>query len=199
MRVILPGAPGFGRGVHVDLEHPLAWCVDDVLTPVECVDLLAWVDTLNLAIAPISTARGAVMRLDIRNNDRAMVDDPALAEKLYARIQHTLPSSMFGGDWVPIGLNERLRVYRYGPGQVFAPHYDGCFRRSEAEESQLTVMFYLDEGCEGGQTRFLDDLAAVTPKAGMALLFQHRILHEGSIVTAGRKTVVRSDVMFRRG
>ena len=32
----------------------------------------------------------------------------------------------------------------------------------------------------------------------MALLFQHRLLHEGAEVTAGVKYVVRSDIMYRR-
>ncbi|MEQ1701420.1 MAG: hypothetical protein ABMA25_15030, partial [Ilumatobacteraceae bacterium] len=33
------------------------------------------------------------------------------------------------------------------------------------------------------------------PKTGMALLFQHRILHEGAVVTSGTKYVLRTDVI----
>ncbi len=196
-RVVLPGFPGRFQGFVVDPSCALVWCVDEALTATECDELLEWVDTLDLSIAPITTAIGPVMRPDIRNNDRAMVDHPGLAAMLYDRVAHTIPMVMYDA-WRPIGLNERLRVYRYGPGQVFAPHIDGSFRRSNVEESQLTLMFYLDEGCEGGATRFLDGRTAVVPKRGMALLFQHRILHEGALVTAGRKTVLRTDVMFRR-
>ena len=41
--------------------------------------------------------------------------------------------------------------------------------------------------------RFHD--VSVTPKTGLALLFQHFLLHEGSSVTSGVKYVLRSDVM----
>jgi hypothetical protein len=44
---------------------------------------------------------------------------------------------------------------------------------------------------------FLDLEKRIEPHAGMALLFQHRLLHEGSEVTSGVKYVVRSDVMYR--
>jgi len=46
-------------------------------------------------------------------------------------------------------------------------------------------------------TNFLDLERTIEPRAGMALLFQHRLLHEGSEVTDGVKYVVRSDVMYR--
>jgi len=204
---VIAGAAGAGPAVHVDLEHPLAWCVDHALSATDCDALLLWADTLDFVDAPITTAAGPVMRPDIRNNDRAMVDVPDLAGRLYAAVEHTIPPRMFDhpelGGWERAGVNERLRVYRYGPGQSFAPHYDGAFRRTAVEESQLTLMFYLDEGCEGGDTVFFlgrgaGDQVRVTPRKGMALLFQHRILHSGSEVVAGRKTVLRSDVMFRR-
>ena len=32
----------------------------------------------------------------------------------------------------------------------------------------------------------------------MALIFEHELLHEGAAVTAGRKYVLRSDVMYGR-
>jgi len=39
---------------------------------------------------------------------------------------------------------------------------------------------------------------AIQPETGMGLLFQHPIIHEGSIVTSGVKYVARSDLMYRR-
>lgn len=37
----------------------------------------------------------------------------------------------------------------------------------------------------------------VAPTAGTALLFRHRVLHEGAPVAAGVKYVLRTDVMYR--
>ena len=71
------------------------------------------------------------------------------------------------------GANERLRCYRYAPGQRFAPHHDGSFFRSDDERSLLTFMIYLNEGFEGGETALLDLERVIVPRTGMALLFQH--------------------------
>jgi predicted 2-oxoglutarate/Fe(II)-dependent dioxygenase YbiX len=96
-----------------------------------------------------------------------------------------------------VGANERLRCYRYLPGQYFAPHFDGHFRRDDGDESLLTLMVYLN-ACEGGgHTVFTDLELEVKPTTGMAVLFNHRLLHEGAKVTAGVKYAVRSDVMYR--
>ena len=36
----------------------------------------------------------------------------------------------------------------------------------------------------------------IAPKAGRALLFQHRILHEATRVEAGEKLVLRTDILY---
>src|SRR5207249_1948500 len=80
--------------------------------------------------------------------------------------------------------------------QLFAPHYDGAYRRSATERSELTLMVYLNNDFTGGKTAFHDFNASATPRTGTALLFQHRLLHEGCVVTSGIKYVLRSDVMY---
>src|SRR6266436_493544 len=93
-----------------------------------------------------------------------------------------------------LGLNERLRFYRYGPDQQFAAHVDGSFVRANGERSLLTFMVYLNDGFEGGETKFTE--TTIQPRKAMALIFRHELLHEGAAVTSGRKYVLRSDVMF---
>ena len=63
--------------------------------------------------------------------------------------------------------------------------------------SELTLLVYLNEGFEGGETDFRD--FAIRPATGMALLFIHDTWHEGAEVTAGTKYVLRSDVMYGSG
>lgn len=146
--------------------------------------------------------RGGVMRKDVRNNTRVMSDHVEDANYLWERLKPFLPAKM-GTEWHVTGLNERFRFYRYEPGQYFAWHYDGCFRRNEIEESLYTLMVYLNDDFTGGETKFElkypHEQVVVTPKKGMALLFEHYQFHEGSAVTAGIKYVLRSDVMYRRG
>ena len=180
----------------LDLSQPLIWTVPEVLSAAECAALIERMESAGTAPAPISTAQGFVMRPDIRNNTRVVLDDLPLAAELLQRIRSHVPQ-VLGGAQV-VGVNERFRCYRYAPGQRFALHYDGAFQRNHDEASKLTFMVYLNEGFTGGATDFPENGECITPKTGMALFFQHRLLHEGCEVLSGLKYALRSDVMYCR-
>ena len=174
------------------------WITDQIFTvrnffsTAECQHFIALAEQEGFGDAPINTAFGAQVRKDVRNNLRVMIDDVSLAEALWSRSSQFVP--MHVGQWKAVGLNERLRFYRYDVGQQFDWHLDGAFERENGERSQLTFMIYLNGDFEGGETSF--EHGAVVPETGMALFFVHRILHKGEPVTAGRKYVLRTDVMF---
>jgi prolyl 4-hydroxylase len=196
MRVLIPGRDRpYLDGDTLDYSKPLAFTLDNVLTGGECASLIDRIETLGPAAAPITTAAGFVMRPDIRNNERVMFDDVPLAKDLFDRVAAHMPSPLC--NMQPVGANERFRCYRYTPGQRFAPHYDGAYERNETERSLLTLIVYLNEGFEGGETGFLDYDVTAIPRTGSALLFQHYMLHEGVSVRSGTKYVLRSDVMYR--
>lgn len=180
----------------LDLEQPLHFVVDGVLSPAECEQFIERIEGAHPTLAPITTARGPMFETDIRNNTRVMFDDAALAGMLYERIRRHCPPRMKGMEIC--GANERLRCYKYEPGQRFAPHYDGAFARSADERSLLTYLVYLNDDFEGGETDMIGLGKVIAPKPGRALLFQHFILHEGCTVRRGTKYAVRSDVMYRR-
>ena len=177
--------PGKGRpyldGDALDHSAPLVFTVDNVLSAAECSALIDRIEALGPTVAPITTAAGFVMREDVRNNTRVIFDDVALATMIFERVAAHVPAQLCGMR--PVGANERFRCYRYEHAQQFAPHYDGSFVRTDDEMSLLTFMVYLNDGFAGGATRFSD--VSVTPKRGLALLFQHFLLHEGSSVTSG--------------
>jgi predicted 2-oxoglutarate/Fe(II)-dependent dioxygenase YbiX len=173
--------------------------IEQFFTPAECAEQIARSEQAGYEEAPISTGSGAVLVKEVRNNARVMIDDPAYAAILWQRAQPFLPARL--GRWEAVGLNERLRYYRYDVGERFAPHYDGCFCRDNGEQSQLTFMVYLNEDFTGGETIFYGYggvVLPVRPTCGTALIFVHRQLHEGAAVVQGRKYVLRSDVMYRR-
>ena len=161
-------------------------------SPEECLAYIARSEGAGYEAATIQTQDGAVLDTQIRNNERLILDDAELARQLWERLQPHLPKMMTGRQ--AIGLNECFRFYRYEPGQYFAPHSDGSFRRDNGEESRLTVLFYLNDDFEGGETAFTE--LVVQPEKGMALVFRHELIHEGRTVTSGAKYVLRSDVMF---
>lgn len=49
---------------------------------------------------------------------------------------------------------------------------------------------------KGGETYFFDSEEIVMPQAGKVLIFSHGLWHAGRTVTAGRKYVLRTDVMY---
>ena len=165
--------------------------VSSFLTSSECEVYIALTEKAGYGAAPITTAGGFKLRPDIRNNTRVIIEDIELADALWQRARGCVPVFMRGRQ--AIGLNERFRFYRYDPGERFAPHRDGAFRRENGESSLLTFMVYLGEGFSGGDTVFAD--VTVTPRLGMALIFEHDLVHEGAAVISGRRYVTRSDLI----
>jgi prolyl 4-hydroxylase len=123
-----------------------------------------------------------------------MFENTDLAEELWQKSKALLVPEK--GNYEVIGLNEMFRFYKYSVGQRFKMHRDGSFERNEIECSWYTFMLYLNDDFEGGETEF-QDLFNVAPKKGSLLVFFHRLKHEGKILIAGTKYVLRSDVMYR--
>ncbi|HEY1188655.1 MAG TPA: 2OG-Fe(II) oxygenase [Gemmata sp.] len=184
-------------------ERDDLFVIHGFLSPDECDYYITMTESAGYGDAPISTMSGPVMRKDIRNNDRVMIDDAGIARAVWERLQSFVPERV--QFWRPVGLNERFRFYRYDPGQQFDWHFDGAYERSPLERSAFTFMIYLTGGVAGGATEFNmksrgsvrsdDPIVRVQPEAGKALVFPHRILHRGAPVADGRKYVMRTDIM----
>lgn len=178
----------------------LALTLENVFTEEECNELIAATEALGYGVALVNTGMARQEHIPgYRDSARVMTDDFDFAKLLFDRIKDYLPPLMHGG--YPIkSLNERMRFLRYYPGEQFQPHYDGSFSR-KGECSMVTVQLYLNGGFGGGATTFLSQVdgkpdVPVVPKAGKVLIFEHRILHEGSEVTSGQKYCLRTDVMY---
>jgi len=215
----------YAEGVVAHREEiegvPSAFLIHNVLTPEECELYIQESERLGFTDAPLTVGQDRYeMAKDVRDNLRVMWKASArmlipIWERIRDLIPHELPD--FRG-WEVVhenGLNERFRFYRYDPEQIFRPHFDGCFRRNEAEQSHYTFIIYLNEGFDGGETTFFPGNRGgmfssrqnkkevrVNPRRGSALVFRHTggdsPLHEGSPHhTPGmRKYVLRSDVMY---
>lgn len=187
-----------------------------------------------------------------RTNHRFSIQDAVFAERLWqdtglqrllhdAKNMEDFASSERAGS-VPVGLNPNIRVgrshqhgerqltlrayfqiYRYEPGQSFAPHYDESVKLGQ-NYTEWTLLIYIsgDNDVVGGETAFYpsglppcasekDEIkrtkrlkpgyedVLVPPAQGMALLHRHGrecLIHEGKPVLKGTKWVLRSDVVF---
>ncbi len=182
---------------EIDSRQPYIIKIPNLLSPTECAQLIERIESLKPEVATINTRVGARINLDVRNNERVIFEDQELADRLFDRVRVQSPQTIHGMSLV--GANERFRCYRYQPGMRFAPHADGAFFRNEHEQSCYSFLVYLNQAFEGGATTFLTEPeVAIKPETGMGLLFQHPIIHEGSVVVSGVKYVARSDLMYRR-
>ena len=91
---------------------------------------------------------------------------------------------------------EPLQLLRYRPGGEYRAHMDAL--PSEPNQRIMTVILYLNDGYEGGETQFLRTGLSFRAKTGDALMFRNvtaegrpdqMALHAGAPVTRGTKMI----------
>lgn len=145
-------------------EEPLILMFDHVLNDEECqalIDLAAprmkRSKLANKEISPIRTSSGIFFE---RN------ENPFLQE-----IEHRLAQLMH----VPVSHAEGLQVLHYEPGQEFKPHYDyfGPHHPSSNNNRISTLLVYLNDVDQGGETAFPNLGISVKPTKGAAVYFEY--------------------------
>lgn len=174
-------------------EH--IYVITDFWNSETCDHYVAFSEKSGYQEAPIDTGTGHRVVPHVRNNKRVLFKSQELADTLWSDLSEVFPLIL--GNSVAIGLNELFRFYRYEPGEEFRKHRDQSYIRNANEASYYTLLIYLNDEFEGGDTRF--DHLTIQPKKGMALVFLHSLEHSGSPVIAGTKYVLRTDVMYRLG
>ena len=128
--------------------------------------------------------------------------------------------------WRAIGINPVLRFISYANNGELIPHYDAGYDFQDGHRHTLmSLIIYLNDAPKyaGGETRFIKDpqrfknyedrnfndwmrtakpsevLLEVTPAAGSAILFDHRLLHDCARWNADvQRTILRTDIIFER-
>lgn len=136
-------------------REKLAFILLNVFTPEQCQQWIDLTEQRGYGQALVNVGGGMqVLNTDFRNSDRCIIDDPSMAETLFERIKGFLPPTWKG--YRLVGLNERLRFLRYGPGQKFEAHYgkrgssmlldpsslrlDGEYHREDASREQSFIV-----------------------------------------------------------
>ena len=205
--ILRTSPPSRTRSQSLGLPLP-AFVIKDFLSPDECTQLMALAEKHGFETFDV----------EFRRSSRALIDGPSAAQALFERLEPHLSRAGLDngpkGGWKRCsGLNEMLRFLRYRPGDYFKPHTDGRYVRSAddprgaGDTSLLTLMLYLNQPEKGGETTFMpagfvnkrNQLThSIRPEAGLCLVFDHDLLHEGAMLREGVKYAVRTDVMYSR-
>ena len=177
----------------IELIADQLFVIDDFFTVRECDDYILWSEQSGYEAAKVQLDGKQVMMKNVRNNSRITFTDQQLADRIWEKIRpYVIPRF---GNSTAIGLNELFRFYKYEPGQRFKKHIDGSYIRNETEASYFTLMIYLNDDFEGGETTF--DSHTIVPKRGQALVFEHTRRHAGEPILSGVKYVLRTDIMYK--
>lgn len=185
--------------------------VQNVLIPKECQDWVSYCESSGGLEYTQHPATKWVAHRECYRMQQA--NATALASELFRRMQQLGILSMIQREmvalhhhpnYVPVGCNPNLRVYKYIKGHAFGKHVDGSDIVNDMGKTEWTVLVYLSK-CQGGATRFYTDSrkrpksVAFEPQIGSMLVHlhgEHCLEHEADPVSDGVKYVLRTDLVF---
>jgi prolyl 4-hydroxylase len=172
-----------------------------VMSPDECAELIALARPRLVASTVVDPQTGQDVVAGYRNSQGMFF---RLGETdLIARLDRRFAELM----QLPVENGEGLQVLCYGPGGATAPHFDFVAPTNPANQASVarsgqrisTLLVYLADVDEGGETVFPRAGWSVQPRAGNAIYFEScnrrgqldpQSLHAGHPVVRGEKWVV---------
>ncbi|MEM5014483.1 2OG-Fe(II) oxygenase [Niallia taxi] len=173
-------------------DEPLIVVLDNVLSDQECNKLIEFSKD-NLKRSKISSSGEGEVN-DIRTSSSMFFqgNENDILEKLEKRISAIM--------CIPIEHAEGIQILKYTPGQEYKAHFDFFNSASKAAKNNRisTLVIYLNDVEEGGETYFPKLNLSISPKKGSAVYFEYfynnedlneLTLHGGAPVIKGEKWV----------
>lgn len=180
-------------------DEPRLYLVHEFLTPEECDHLISKSMGRLTPATTISNEDGAgLVTVESRNSDVLFFADRE--DDVISNIEDKL-DHLVG---FPHENGEQLQMNKYDVGEFYRPHYDfydpncqgGLNHIKMHTQRMVTVLMYLNDVEEGGDTEFPELSIKVTPKKGMAVVWwncftnqvvDHRTKHGACPVVKGVK------------
>jgi hypothetical protein len=129
--------------------------------------------------------------------------EPELSNIFYEKLKKYISDDIITNKEFPniLGANNLIMTGNYVPGQQFNIHTDTglYFNYHKKEKSKWTLLIYINDNYEGGNTVFFDDNFTVTktiiPEKGKALLFDIDLWHKGDVVIKGNKLWIGCEII----
>jgi prolyl 4-hydroxylase len=133
-------------------------------TPAECAHVATGLADIMAPASVLDPVTGRAVPHPIRSADEAAYGPTR--EDLVVRALNLRIAAASG---TAVAQGEALTILRYAPGQRFGLHSDILGRTRN--QRVATMLLYLNDAFEGGETTFPDHQLVVKPRAGDALLF----------------------------
>ncbi|WP_258171065.1 2OG-Fe(II) oxygenase [Paenibacillus sp. R14(2021)] len=170
------------------IEEPLILILENVLSHAEC-DALIGLARTRLQRSKIGRSH---VESDSRTSSSMFFEE---SENEWIQAIETRVSELMN---IPVSHAEPLQLLHYMPGEQYQPHFDYFISGNAANNRISTLVIYLNDVEEGGETYFPSLRFSVTPKKGSAVYFEYfyndpsineLTLHGGNPVVAGEKWV----------
>ncbi|HET9639913.1 MAG TPA: 2OG-Fe(II) oxygenase [Allosphingosinicella sp.] len=172
-------------------EAPVLIRFERLFSPEECAWLAAAAEPMLEPAVVVDPASGRQVRDPVRVCDSAgftwPLENPAI---------HALNRRLAAASGTAARQGEPLQVLRYRPGGEYRPHFDAI--PGFANPRVMTMLVWLDENYEGGETHFPTAGLKLKGRTGDAILFRNTgpdgrrdpaSGHAGLPVTAGEKRI----------
>ncbi|MBV1777292.1 2OG-Fe(II) oxygenase [Burkholderiaceae bacterium DAT-1] len=187
--------------INVDIEiisvsdlgnHPAGIFGVEVLSPAECDEIIrrfsqkdCWEDA---RVATSDYPVSGEIRDDYRKAMNAGIDcDSKLGRKINQRLRQTMFPVLSEAWHTPIEAVHEISVVYYNRGGHFECHTDND---DDFQYRRHTIVIYLNDVKQGGETAFPDLDLQVQPRKGWAVAFPSGYLHRALPVTRGEKYVL---------
>ncbi|MBQ0139870.1 MAG: 2OG-Fe(II) oxygenase [Kurthia sp.] len=180
-------------------DEPLVVVLGSVLDDAEC-DALIELSREKLKRSKIGSTREIN---DIRTSSGVFLTD--VHDDTITRVEKRI-ADIIG---IPVEHGEGLHILNYKPGQEYKEHFDyfAATSKSAANNRICTVILYLNDVEEGGETYFPKLNLSVLPKKGSAVYFEYfytnqelneLTLHGGAPVVQGEKWIATQWIRKQR-
>jgi len=159
------------------------WIIENLLTKIECEYLILKARAKIFKKAKDGEKYG-------RYNQETFINNDGILNLLRARLSDRI-NACFDARFSTQNTTSVLEIYLYNEGDFVSPHSDTPISLGEDVLTNYTLVVYLNDDFEGGETFFLLNNLKMKTKKGGALLFNQSLVHGGLKVLQGNKYIVR--------
>ena len=164
--------------------------IDNYLSSSECDELILYADKQEYFKSQVLSPKGSVDSKTRKSKQLWLTDNSHIYCNKISKIASQITQ-------LPIENMEELQIVKYEKGGYFKAHYDPeVVYKSNINDRIYTIIIYLNDNFEGGETYFKELDIYVKPKKGKAVLFKslnndkkilRKSFHQGQEITSGVK------------